>query len=382
MRAPVALVCFLVVSLSAIARADDALDQARSLDQQGVRAYQDGRYKDAIVYFERAFKLGGPSLELWNIAKCHLKLDELEAAHDALDAYLARTDLSADDREEAKKQREALDHRTSPLTVTSTPTGARVFLDGKRTGATPLTVSISAGQHQVMVEQDGYPSFTAPANARFGRALVITADLTLLAPAPVQDEPRARKISIETGAGVVITRYAGAAGSVMPTGFVLATFSLLESEHFFAAFGARLGVSGDSWGTSPGVSNATMQVGCTPASDYTEATILAHAIGVAAVRITPRLRAGLDLGIGLVTSTASNVGGDVFVPQCSAAPGVQPAFHGAFDLSYRLLPFLRGVLRPLIFDVSPAYAGARKTPVDASGPWMRFGFTLGAAFDF
>jgi Flp pilus assembly protein TadD len=53
----------------AMAPASDDLDRARALDQQGVRAFREARYNDAIRYFEEALKLGGPSSELWNSAK-------------------------------------------------------------------------------------------------------------------------------------------------------------------------------------------------------------------------------------------------------------------------------------------------------------------------
>src|ERR1700712_2107052 len=56
------------------------LERARVLDQQGVRAYKEERYNDAIRYFVEARKLGGPSSELWNIAKCHVHLDQPEEA--------------------------------------------------------------------------------------------------------------------------------------------------------------------------------------------------------------------------------------------------------------------------------------------------------------
>ena len=69
------------------------LGRARLLDHQGARAFKEGRYNDAILYFDEAYKLGAPSSELWNIARCHLKLDEPAEASKALERYLAETDL-------------------------------------------------------------------------------------------------------------------------------------------------------------------------------------------------------------------------------------------------------------------------------------------------
>ena len=43
------------------------------------------------------------------------------------------------------------------LSVDSRPTGARVYIDGKLIGTTPLAVpSIGAGEHAVRLERDGY----------------------------------------------------------------------------------------------------------------------------------------------------------------------------------------------------------------------------------
>src|ERR1017187_9325393 len=95
------------------APASDDLDRARALDQQGVRAFREGRYNDAIRYFEEALKLGGPSSELWNIARCQVKLDDPETASSSLERYLARTDLSPDDRAGAKRELDELAHRRS-----------------------------------------------------------------------------------------------------------------------------------------------------------------------------------------------------------------------------------------------------------------------------
>jgi hypothetical protein len=43
------------------------------------------------------------------------------------------------------------------LHVESRPGGARVFLDGRLIGTTPLSVpSVAAGEHAVRLERDGY----------------------------------------------------------------------------------------------------------------------------------------------------------------------------------------------------------------------------------
>src|ERR1700744_293062 len=56
------------------------VDAARELDQQGVRSFRAGRYADAIDYFRAAYRLGGPSSELWNIVRCREGMDDAEGA--------------------------------------------------------------------------------------------------------------------------------------------------------------------------------------------------------------------------------------------------------------------------------------------------------------
>jgi len=47
------------------------------------------------------------------------------------------------------------------LTVESRPSGARVFLDGRLVGTTPLTwAGIPAGDHSIRLEHDGYTNWT------------------------------------------------------------------------------------------------------------------------------------------------------------------------------------------------------------------------------
>jgi hypothetical protein len=154
------------------------VDSARELDQEGVRAFRDSRYADAIRYFRAAYRLGGPSSELWNIARAQERLDDPEGAVAALEEYLALRDLSPADRAEAERELRALRSRASMLTVTTTPPGALVTVDGKQTlGATPLSVEVAAGAHTIAIRRDGFVPQTRPLEARFGHAVIVSLDL-------------------------------------------------------------------------------------------------------------------------------------------------------------------------------------------------------------
>jgi hypothetical protein len=154
------------------------VDAARELDQEGVRAFREGRYADALRYFRGAYWFGGPSSELWNVARCRERLDDGEGASAAIDEYLARHDLSPSDRAGAAQEQQALSARPSTLTVTTMPTGASVTLDGKQgVGRTPLSVEVSPGSHTMAVRRDGYSVETRAVEAHFGRAVIVSLDL-------------------------------------------------------------------------------------------------------------------------------------------------------------------------------------------------------------
>jgi len=151
---------------------------ARELDRQGVERFRDGHYADAVRYFEAAYRLGGPSSELWNVARSKEKLDDAEGACLAIDAYLARRDLSAQDRAEADREARALRTRPSLLSVTTAPAGAFVSIDGvQAAGPTPISLDVAAGRHVVVVRRAGNVSETRQFEARFGRAIIVSLDL-------------------------------------------------------------------------------------------------------------------------------------------------------------------------------------------------------------
>jgi hypothetical protein len=154
------------------------LDSARELDRQGVRSFREGRFADAVRYFHAAFEQGGPSSELWNVARCEEHLDDPEAAAIALDQYLARPDLSLTDRADARREADALRAHPSTLTVTTRPAGAGVWIDGDHApGVTPLSVAVGAGAHTIVVRRPGRADVAWRTEARLGRAILVTVDL-------------------------------------------------------------------------------------------------------------------------------------------------------------------------------------------------------------
>jgi hypothetical protein len=155
-----------------------AVNAARMLDQEGIRSFRDGRYVDAIAYFQAAYAAGGPSSELWNIARSKERMDDAEGAAESIDAYLSHKDLSPQDRAEAEHEAQALRERPCAVTVVTQPAGATVTVDGKPApGATPLSIEVHGAAHTLVVSRQGYAPETRAIQPRFGRAVIVTLDL-------------------------------------------------------------------------------------------------------------------------------------------------------------------------------------------------------------
>jgi hypothetical protein len=154
------------------------IDGARELDQQGVRAFAEGRYVDAVIFFRGSRALGGPASEAWNVARSLERLDDAEGAARAIDEYLAARDLTAQDRADAEREARALRARSSWLSVTTAPAGASVYIDGQPAGGrTPTTFELRPGTHSIAVRRTGYAEEKRTVEARFGRSIVVALDL-------------------------------------------------------------------------------------------------------------------------------------------------------------------------------------------------------------
>jgi PEGA domain/Tetratricopeptide repeat len=366
----------------AAASADD-LERARALDQQGVRAFREGRYNDAIRYFSEALKLGGPSSERWNVARCYVKLDQPEAATEALERYLARGDLSTDDRTGARRELEELAHRRSTVTIASSPTGAFVAVDGKRVGKTPTSVDVPAGEHTVAVQREGYPPHLERVVARYGRAIIVDArleggggDSAASGDGEVSEAHR-RWFTGEAELGGLFARLGSLGRPIHPAALVSLGYVAFDRHDVDIAVGARLTVTYDSWYDSVGAPALTCNLG--GAESATALGVFAD--GAVGYRPTPRLRIGGDAGLGFASELGSQLGGDAFHPSCNASPGVVPAGHFGAEISYAVVPSLRLVLSPIVFEVLSAFGGTRSTPIDASSAWLRIGGGVGFVVD-
>lgn len=363
--------------------------RARELDQYGVRAFREGHYRDAIRFFTEAYKLGAPSTELWNIAKCDQKLDDLEEADAALERYLAKSDLSASDRADATRELQELRRLPSTLSIDSVPNGARITIDGKRppgNAVTPLTTEVAAGRHHVRVDKEGTGVFESDVDARYGRAILIDAKLDRdsgsVSVPDASATGRGRPFSLGVEGGVSVPRLGAYADSLRPALNVSARYTFFDDSRFAAFAGLRVALGTSGWSNTIGAPSQPVTCGAPLPNEFSATELAGILVGGIGVRLSDRVRLGGDLGVGLAYLFADRVGGDVFDATCSPSFGVKPAFHAGTELSFRATPALRLVLSPLAIDLHTAFNGARTAPVNAAAIWFRVSTTLGLAVDF
>lgn len=406
------------------------LPRARTLDQQGARAYAEGRYGDAIRYFEEAYRLGAPSVELWNIAKCHDKVDQPEKAAQVLERYLALTDLPKSDREEAQQMLDGIKKRPSSLTVTSSPEGGSVVLDGKAvSGRTPLTTTVGPGRHEVSVSRPGHATYGTTFEARFGRAVIVDATLKSgestgtttgaaatptpsasatppPAPSPGTTSPphgshgahptkpaphdadrgtsarelEDRPLTLRAALGLEVARYGDVGGGAEPALAALGTYRIGTAGSARIGLGAMVHVAFDAWKNSTNVPDVAVPCGQLK-NQNDGVAVSAYGVATGSWLLHPEVSAGAIAGIGLAGYVADQLGGDLFQPTCSPRTGILPAVVLGGEVDWRLPSGFRLSLFPLLLHVQPAFDGTRVTPRDASGVWIRAMFGIGGGFD-
>jgi len=371
----------LLLALPASAAPD--LARARALDREGAQAYAEERYEDAIRAFEEAHRLGGPSFELWNIAKCHLRLERFDRAAEMLERYLATPGLPKRDRAEAEKQLYTIKKRPSALTVTSRTPGTAVVIDGDLVeGGTPVHTTLAPGTHTITVGTAR--PWTVTVDARWGAPVSVDASPWEAKPdAPAEilaAPPEERRIGLEAGVGLSLPRHGSVGSAPGPIFLLSGSYRLFTQERVSLAVGGFLALAGDSWENRTGTPNEAP--GCGPLADAQSATAIGlYGTGSATYTLTPRVKVTGLGGFGVSGYAVDDVGGDLFVPSCQASPGARPALLLASRVDFFVTSFVRVTLHPFTWQAQPAFDGTRDAPRDANGVWMRFGLALGAGVD-
>ena len=149
--------------LAAPARADDARTTKREADRHfktGVKLFEEAKYSEALAEFEQAYALASHPLVLYNLASTHRALSQYSQAVDFYNRFLTEGKGVVKPAQLAKGQRELDDvlRLIARVDVTTSPEGAKVDVDGREIGPTPLgqPLILGPGDHVVSATLDGY----------------------------------------------------------------------------------------------------------------------------------------------------------------------------------------------------------------------------------
>jgi tetratricopeptide (TPR) repeat protein len=196
----------------------EAKDRARVLFQQGVAAYRDGKFYEAVAIFLQTQRIYPDTQLCFNIARAYENLGNNSAALRYYRDYLRQADRPSDGddvRERVRRLEQQLAQRgVQQLTVLSQPESATVLLDGKPVGITPWTGETYAGKHRLALTLDGHAGQEQVVEVDSYQArdvsFVLLALPKAVPPAPIVllPPPRQPGVSIETllalGTGLVL----------------------------------------------------------------------------------------------------------------------------------------------------------------------------------
>ena len=209
MKATLLSLVVIVVSgpgLVASAQADDSRTTKREADRHfktGVKLFQEAKYSEALAEFEQAYALASHPLVLYNLASTHRALSQYSQAVDFYNRFLAEGKGVVKPAQLAKGQRELDDvlRLIARVDVTTDPEGARVSVDGREIGPTPLgqPLILGPGDHVVTATLDGHQPGERSFRVAAGDTLAVA--LTL---AKKADEPTAEVGGGAGGGGPVL----------------------------------------------------------------------------------------------------------------------------------------------------------------------------------
>lgn len=189
------LILAAVVLLAAPARADDTRAAKREADRHfktGVKLFEESKYSEALAEFEQAYALASHPLVLYNLAATHRALSQYAQAVDFYNRFLAEGKGVVKPAQLAKGQRELDDvlRLIARVDVTTEPEGARVSVDGREVGPTPLgqPLILGPGDHVVSATLAGYEPAERSVRVAAGDTLAVALTLAKAADEPIVED--------------------------------------------------------------------------------------------------------------------------------------------------------------------------------------------------
>ncbi len=165
------------IGVSGLAAADEEDEQAAAREHysKGKELYEVGDYARALEEFQAAYDAKPHPTVLKSVAECQVQTKDLAGAIATFEKYLANPDAPNKPTVEARLLE--LKKMMGQVEVTSEPPGAGIVLDGNVTGeVTPVTLDIAPGDHEVVLNAEGYEPLVKPLSVESGAKTQLAAD--------------------------------------------------------------------------------------------------------------------------------------------------------------------------------------------------------------
>jgi hypothetical protein len=166
---------------------------ARQRYNEGVKAYDAGKFEDARAAFLQAYALKRHPAVLLNLGQSEIRSGHYEDAGNHLQQFLREyTSASPDERSTAEKGIAEAKKKAGWVVVAVDATGADVSIDGTTVGKSPLLdpVFVKPGKHTLYAAGGGKTAATSvDVKAGAAAAASLTLGVASVAPAPVPAPP-------------------------------------------------------------------------------------------------------------------------------------------------------------------------------------------------
>lgn len=144
----------------ATAPSEEAIAEAARRYDMGLKLYAEGEFRQAVIEFERSYKITSDYRVLYNIGQVRIQLANYARATAALNDYLKQggDKISEDRRKAVEADLEMLASRTGRMRIVANLPGADILVDDIIVGQSPLpeAVLVDAGEHKVTAKKTGY----------------------------------------------------------------------------------------------------------------------------------------------------------------------------------------------------------------------------------
>ena len=178
--------------------------KAKRYVKRAKKAYKKGKYDDALVAFELAYKAEPKPGYLFNMGRCYEKKGDLFKAMELTQRYVDESQVG-DEREDAEDMveilRGKLQKTAGEVSIVTTPPGATVLLsrdDQQITGNSPVNRWLPAGTWKLEVSLPDHEEHQGKVSVALGRRAEVS--LKLKSTAEIEAEAKAAEAEAEAKA--------------------------------------------------------------------------------------------------------------------------------------------------------------------------------------